>query len=237
MHGTTLVFDLDGTLVDTAPDLIAATNHALASIGLPPVGASILRTRIGSGARSMVVEALLTSGRPANDDEVDKLLNVFLAYYSANIADTSRPYPHVVETLERLKAAGAKLAVCTNKRSPLAESLLRTLDLERFFVAVAGRNTFPVSKPHPDHLLGTIKMAGGDPRSSIMIGDSDIDVATAKAAEVPIVAVTFGYNNRPIAEYAPDQVIDGFDELEAALAAIQTRGKVAASGKHLIEHR
>jgi len=228
MHGTTLVFDLDGTLVDTAPDLIAATNFALATIGLEPVDSALLRNCIGSGARSMLVQALKTSAKTLPETEVDRLLDVFLAYYAENIAATSRPYPGVVAALERFKSAGALLAVCTNKRSALSELLLKALDLERFFLAVAGRNTFPVSKPHPDHLLGTIRMAGGEARRSIMIGDSDIDIATAKAARIPIVAVTYGYNIRPVADFGPNEIIDHFDQLDAALTAIQSRDEVTA---------
>jgi phosphoglycolate phosphatase len=219
MRDLTIVFDLDGTLVDTAPDLVAAANHVLGHVGLPPVDAQTLRPYIGHGARVMIERA--TAVAKLSEAEHERLLERFLDYYSANIAVDSRPFEGAVDALERFKAAGAKLAVCTNKREGMSRLLLDALDLSRFFSAIAGRDTLPNSKPHPGHLLGTIDLAGGDPSRAVMIGDSNVDIATAKAAGVPVIAVSFGYTDTPIAEFEPDAVIDHYRELEAAIAALR----------------
>ena len=217
MKDLTVVFDLDGTLVDTAPDLVGATNHALADIGLAPVAAGLLRPWISFGARRMIVEALAASGQPKPDAEVDRLLDLFLLYYEANIARESRPYPGVVTAIETLRAGGARLAVCTNKREGLSRALLSALSLDHLFHALAGRDTFPVHKPHPEHLLGAIRLAGGSPLRALMVGDSEVDVATAKAASVPVVAVSFGYTQVPVASLTPDRLIHHYDHLLAAV--------------------
>lgn len=217
MKNLTVVFDLDGTLVDTAPDLVGATNHALSDVGLPAVPSPVLRPWISFGARRMIVEALAHANRPMPDVEVDRLLGLFLGYYEVNIARESRPFPGAVAAISALREEGATLAVCTNKRESLTRSLLRALDLDRHFDGLAGRDTFAVSKPHPDHLLGAIRLAGGDPAQALMVGDSDVDIHTAKAARVPVVAVTFGYTATPVAEFNPDRVIDHYDALLPAI--------------------
>jgi len=217
MQDLTVVFDLDGTLVDTAPDLVGATNHALADLGLPAVSAHLLRPWISFGARRMIVEALVHAETSRPDTEVDRLLDLFLGYYEANIARESRPFPGAIEAISTLQDSGARLAVCTNKRESLSRALLSALDLDRHFHGLAGRDTFPVCKPHPDHLLGAIRLAGGDPARAIMIGDSDVDFRTAKAAHVPVVAVSFGYTEIPVAELGPDRVIDHYNALLPAI--------------------
>ncbi len=221
MQNLTVVFDLDGTLVDTAPDLVGATNHALSDLGLPAVGTAFLRPWISFGAQRMIVEALAHSGQQLPPPEVARLLDLFLAYYEQNIARESRPYPGVVEAIQTLSASGARLAVCTNKRESLSRSLLAALDLDHHFHGLAGRDTFPVCKPHPDHLLGAVRLAGGDPARALMVGDSDVDIKTAKAAGVPVVAVSFGYTAIPVAQLAPDRVIDHYDALIPTIRDLQ----------------
>jgi phosphoglycolate phosphatase len=207
----TIVFDLDGTLVDTAPDLTNALNDVLTRRGHPPVSQAMVLDCVGHGARVMIERALERLG--AHDD-VDRMLAEFLMHYEANIAAESRPYPGVEQALEWLGAKGAKLAVCTNKREGLSRKLLEALHLDGYFRAVAGRDTFAVSKPDPRHLTGAIALAGGRPDIAIMVGDSNVDFATARAAGLPIVMVSFGYGP-PLAEgAAPDCVIDHFSELE-----------------------
>jgi phosphoglycolate phosphatase len=222
MRDLTIVFDLDGTLVDTAPDLVAATNHALSDLGLPPLSAAVLRPQIGFGARRMIIEGLRITGTALPETEVDRLLARFLLYYEANIAAESRPFPGAVPVLERLRDAGARLAVCTNKRESLSRALLAALGLADHFAALAGRDTFPSSKPDPGHLLGTIALAGGAARQAVMIGDTRIDVATAKAASVPVVACAFGYSDVAVDELGADAVIRHFDELEDAISRLVT---------------
>ena len=220
MRDATLIFDLDGTLVDTAPDLVAATNHVLAGLGLPGISEHALRPLVGHGARFMVEHAIGPGAAKLPEEERKRLLDRFLDYYTRNIAVGSRPFEGTVPALERFRGAGAKLAVCTNKTERISRMLLEALGMSGLFSALAGRDTFPVFKPHPDHLLGTIDLAGGDSARAVMVGDSRIDIATAKAAGVPVVAVTFGYTDIPVRELGPDKVIDHYDELEPAILAL-----------------
>lgn len=227
MHNATLVFDLDGTLVDTAPDLVAATNHALADLALPPIPAETLRHAIGFGARRMIMVGLKETGVTLDEPEIDRLLARFLAYYERNIARESRPFEGAIAVLEQFRTEGARLAVCTNKRLALAEQLLTELRVRDLFVAVAGRDSFPVHKPHPDHLTRTIAMAGGDKSASVMVGDTGIDIETARAAGVPSVACTFGYSDVPVATYGPDTIIDAYAELDAVVRELLPRASAS----------
>jgi len=213
----TIVFDLDGTLVDTAPDLTNALNNVLTRRGHAPVEAETIRACVGHGARIMIEEALRRTGA---EDDVDRMLAEFLIHYEANIANDSRPFPGAVAALEALAAQGATLAVCTNKREYLSRKLLEELDLARYFAGLAGRDTFAVSKPDPGHLTGVIALAGGDPSRAVMVGDSLTDLATAKAASVPAILVSFGYATSSLDGFAPEAVIDHFDELEARAHAL-----------------
>jgi phosphoglycolate phosphatase len=221
MAAATVVFDLDGTLVDTAPDLIHAANHALGAAGLGPVPGETLRPFISFGSRRMIVEGLAWHGRQLAEAEIDAMWHGFLDFYGRNIAVDSRPFPQVESVLDRLAERGVQLAVCTNKVEALSRQLLATLGLERRFVAICGRDTFPVCKPHPEHLVGTIRAGGGDPTRAVLVGDSDTDVATAKAAGIPIVGVTFGYTDVPMHTLEPDAVIDHYSQLEGALATLR----------------
>jgi len=223
MRDLTVAFDLDGTLVETAPDLIAATNHVLAAADLAPVAPDLIKPSISFGAVAMIEKGFRLHGRQLAEDEAAAHLERFLAYYSANIAATSHVFPGLENSLDVLEARGARLAVCTNKRAAMSEQLLGDLRLRRRFAALAGRDTFPVCKPHPDHLLGVIRMAGGDPRRAIMVGDSKTDIDTAKAAGIPVVAVTFGYTDVHVRELAPDAIIDHYDELIPAIERLVGR--------------
>jgi phosphoglycolate phosphatase len=217
---TTIVFDLDGTLVDTAPDLTAATNHALGLLGLAPITVAQLHPFIGHGSKAMIDAGLRLRGAVAAEDELIRLHDQFLEFYADNVAVGSRPFEGVPELLEELLAAGARLAVCTNKVERLSKLLLRELGLEAKFGVIAGRDTFPMFKPAPGHLIGAIEMAGGRADLAVMVGDSEVDIATAAAANVPSIAVTFGYTPRPVRELGPDAVIDHFREFPAALAKV-----------------
>ncbi len=220
MQGATLVFDLDGTLIDTAPDLIRAGNHVMSLEGLAPVEAALLRPAISHGARVIITTALAHHGRTLADPAIDDLLAAFLAFYADNIAVESRPFPAMTERLAHYAGRGARLAVCTNKREGLSRKLLDELGLTDQFQAICGRDTFPVCKPHPDHLTGAIAMAGGDVARAVMVGDSNTDVLTAKAAGIPVIGVTFGYTDVPVTELGCDAVIEHYDELDAALARL-----------------
>lgn len=229
MQNATLVFDLDGTLVDSLPDLVAATNHALSDLSLPTLPAETLRKAVGFGARRMILDGLAQTGLALPEPEIDRLLTRFLAYYEPNIARETRPFEGAVAALEGFRAEGARLAVCTNKRLALAEHLLKELAIDRLFDAVAGRDSFEVYKPHPDHIRGAVRMAGGDLKSAIMIGDTGIDIAAARAAGIPVVGCTFGYAEGPIEALRPDAVISHYSELEAAVRALLAQSAAPAS--------
>jgi phosphoglycolate phosphatase len=216
----TIVFDLDGTLIDTAPDLIDTLNLILAREGLPAMPFAEARRLIGGGSRGMLERALIEEGRPAGKAEMDRLFAAYIEHYAAHIADRSRPFPQLEATLDRLAADGHRLAVCTNKLEWLSLRLLTTLKLTPYFAAICGQDTFGVMKPHPEILYKTILRAGGEPADAIMIGDSGTDVRTARAAHVPVIAVDFGYSEVPIATLQPDRIISSYGELPAAIAGV-----------------
>jgi phosphoglycolate phosphatase len=211
----TIVFDLDGTLIDTAPDLIDTLNFILAQEGLPAVPYATARNMIGGGAKVLIERALAAEGRAA--DEIDRLYKAFIVHYAAHIADRSRPFPRVEVTLEGLTAAGHRLAVCTNKLEWLSVRLLQTFKVARHFAAICGQDTFGVQKPDPEIFRRTVLRAGGEPARALMVGDSGTDIRTARAARVPVVAVDFGYTEVPIETLDPDRIISSFAELPAAI--------------------
>jgi phosphoglycolate phosphatase len=223
MRGWTFAFDLDGTLIDTAPDLIRATNHVMTSLDLEPVPESVLRPQISYGSRHLIATGLKLRAASKTEAEIDRLLDLMLGYYAENIAVASRPFEAMVTTLERYEAEGVRLVVCTNKKEDLSRRLLGELKLDRLFLDVAGRDTFPVCKPHPAHLTQIVERVGGDARRAVMIGDSDVDIETAKAAGVPVVGVTFGYSVHPVRSLGADAVIDHYRELDGALCGIVDR--------------
>lgn len=225
----TLAFDLDGTLVETAPDLIAATNHVLTAEGLEAVAPHLIRDEISFGARAMIEKGLAVLGASRSAPEVDRMLAGFLAHYETNIAVHSHPFPHIIDLLHEYRAHGCRLVVCTNKREHLSRVLLGQLGMLDLFAGIAGRDTFAVCKPHPGHLLGAIRLAGGDHRRAVMVGDSNTDISTAKAAGVPSIAVTFGYTDIPVSHLGADAVIDDYRAFGAALSGILSNGAVTAT--------
>jgi len=216
----TLVFDLDGTLVDTAPDLIGTLAWLLEAEGLSPVDLARARDLIGHGMRPMVEKAMKEQGRGEDKAEVDAVFARYLVAYEARIARESRPYPGLVASLDRLVSQGFRLAVCTNKTQRLAVKLLDELGLARRFAFIAGADTYPVRKPDPGHILMTLTDAGGDPARAIMIGDSETDIRAAQAAKIPVIAFSVGYTAIPLAELGPDVILDHYDGLDAAVARL-----------------
>jgi phosphoglycolate phosphatase len=223
LSDTTIVFDLDGTLVDTAPDLAAAANYVFDRIGLAPVSPAELHPFISRGSRAMIEAGLRLHGVAKSEAEVTKLHELFLPYYEANIAVFSRPFEGASDVLDTLRQAGARVAVCTNKLEALSKSLLHQLQLDDKLAAVAGRDTFAVYKPDPGHLTGTIALAGGTAQRAVMVGDSEVDVATAIAAAVPCIGVSFGYTPRPMRELGADIVIDHYRDFLPALRTVLGR--------------
>ncbi len=216
----TLVFDLDGTLVDTAPDLLACLHTVMENAGITPVTGPHLRDLVGRGARALIVEGLHLSGVEGDEALVDRLLDRFLVLYERDIDKHSKPFDGVRALLDQAQGAGVKLGVCTNKREALSVELLRRLDMARYFPVVLGADSLPVHKPDPAHLTQVIARLGGNENRTVMVGDSITDIATAKAAGIPVIAVSFGYSMDPIRTLGADIVIDHFDEFLSALRTL-----------------
>lgn len=210
-----VVFDLDGTLVDTAPDLTDALNHCLGKAGLPAVDIDDVRPHAGHGARAILRLGYELAGCVADECVITDALPRFLAHYEAHIADTSRPFPGVVDALAELRSAGFRLAICTNKTERLARKLLAELGLASSFVAVCGSDTFAGRKPDPVHLLGTVALAGGNTARSVMIGDTDTDMEAAARAGMRSILVDFGYAPCPTARAKADLIVADFRRIDA----------------------
>jgi phosphoglycolate phosphatase len=215
-----VVFDLDGTRVDTAPDLVAALNFVLRREGLPALPLESARSMIGAGARRMLERGLEHEDRAATPDDITRLTGDFIDYYAAHIADESRPFEGLIEALDELSAQGYRFAVCTNKLEWLSRSLLDRLGLSARFSAICGADTFGVSKPDPAILQQTVARAGGNIRTTIMVGDAGPDVGVARRAGIPVIGVEFGYTEVPIAELKPDRLIGHMRELPDAVIAL-----------------
>jgi phosphoglycolate phosphatase len=215
IHRATIVFDLDGTIADTAGDLIDAANAALIAEGLPPADAEAIRRGVGYGAKAMLQAALASTGEAADAARLERLASRLVAHYEEHIAVKTRFFPGFLETARGLRHRGAKLALCTNKRERLMTRLLAALDAADFFDAQAGRDTFPFHKPDPRHIVELVSRAGGSLTRAIMVGDAEADVAAAKGARIPVVAVRFGYAAVPPEQLGADAVLDRFEELPA----------------------
>lgn len=209
----TVVFDLDGTLVDTAPDLMAGLNHVLAVEGMAPVHYDDMTFLVGQGARAMIERGFKLRNRNVEPARLAELLDLFIDHYLSGMPGESKPFEGVVASLDALKADGFRLAVCTNKLERLTLPLLSGLKLDGYFDAVAGGDTFDVRKPDPGHILKTIERAGGDAAHGIMVGDSVNDILAARKADLPSIAVPFGYSDVPVETLSPTRIINHFDEL------------------------
>jgi phosphoglycolate phosphatase len=213
----TIVFDLDGTLVDTAPDLVDTLNTILAREGLPSVPFDTARNMIGGGARTLIERGLQAEGRPGVAAEVDRLYSDFVAHYGDHLADRSQPFPGAIAAIEQLAGRGCRFAICTNKLEWLSIKLLDALGISSHFAAICGQDTFGVQKPDPRILLQTIQKAGGQSGHAVMVGDSITDIEVARAARIPVIAVDFGYTETPVSALDPDLIIGDFGKLPAAV--------------------
>jgi len=224
LAGATIAFDLDGTLVETAPDLIGALNVVLGERRLPPLPTEAARVLVGRGARVLIERGFAAAGEPLDEAETPGLVARFIDIYRSRIASESRPFPGAEAALDQLAAEGAILAVCTNKPTGLSNLLLEALGLAWRFKAVIGADAAPRPKPDPSHLLHAIGQAGGDPARALMIGDSRADADAARAASVPCILFPFGYTDIPVQALGADLVIDSFAELpDAALSLLEPR--------------
>lgn len=220
IHRATFVFDLDGTIADTAGDLIDAANAALSAEGLPRAEASAIRRGVGYGAKAMIGSALASIGATADPVLAQRLAERLVAHYKEYIAVKTQLFPGFLETAYRLREEGARLALCTNKLEKLANRLLSSLGIAGLFHAQAGRDTFPFHKPDPRHVTELVTRAGGDLPFAIMIGDSEADIAAARGAGIPVLAVRFGYAAVPPGELGADAILNRFAELPDLAAAL-----------------
>lgn len=209
----TIVFDLDGTLVDTAPDLARALNQTLDLEGLPRVKLETVRLLVGQGARVLIERVSALHGVTFTAERLDELVQEFIGFYRADISRESRPYPHVLDAMDQLAALGAKFAVCTNKRTDLSVQLLEALGMGERFSAIVGADAVTQRKPHPEHYQAAVARAGGTVRRSVMIGDSVADVGAARGAGAPAVVVRFGYCDGACETLGADAIIDSYSAL------------------------
>jgi phosphoglycolate phosphatase len=219
----TVIFDLDGTLVDTAPDLAAAMNRVLDRNGRGYVPLSRVRHMVGQGARVLMSKAMEETGEAASEEHLDELYDQFLDHYMGHLSDLSQPYPGAVEQIERCREQGYRLGICTNKPEKATLQLLEDLDLRHHFSAIVAGDTLAIKKPDPRHLLVTVRRAGGHIKRAVMVGDSENDILTATAAGMPVIAVTFGYTPQHVSSFKPTLTIDHFDEFWDAVQRFQPR--------------
>ena len=220
LDGATIAFDLDGTLVESAPDLIGAVNAVLMAEGAKPLAYDEGRRFISRGARWLLQRGFEISEEKEPAARAAAVFEHFISYYADHIADESRPFPGVVAALQTLKGAGAKLVVCTNKPTELSRSLLAKLGMADLFEGVVGIDAVTAAKPNAAHLIEAVDAVGGDLARTVMIGDSGTDTGAARAAGTPLILVDFGYSEIPASELAPDVLLHHFDELVSACAAL-----------------
>lgn len=230
-EGWTVAFDLDGTLVDTAPDLLGALNHVLTDAGLSPVDLPTVATLIGNGARAMMEKGFGIQNVILPAAEMDAAFDRFIAYYIDNIAVHSRPFDGCADALDALLDAGATLCVCTNKRQDLSERLIGELGLTRRFAAILGADRATNRKPHQDHVFEAVRAAGGLPERALFVGDSRTDERAARNAGLPFVFVTFGYEAETAENIAPDVIIGHYSELFPALSGLRDQAVASLRGR------
>jgi phosphoglycolate phosphatase len=223
LDGHTIVFDLDGTLVDSAPDLIRATNRLMAEIGLPPAPADEFRSLVGQGARVLVERASARAGVVHAPERLAALSERFVALYAEDIASESVLFPGVIDALDQLHAEGARLAVCTNKRTGLSTQLLDALGVLGRFAAIVGADAVPARKPDAGHLIATVERARGLLARTVLVGDTMTDVLAARNAGAPVILTCFGYAEADPASMGADALITSFADLRPTLRALWGR--------------
>jgi phosphoglycolate phosphatase len=224
MPARVIAFDLDGTLVDTAPDLIGTLNSVFAEKSIPPIEIGEAREMIGGGVKVLLERGLRSQGIDFTPADLREMFDIYLQRYAEHIADKSLPFPGLLSALDRLEADGFRFAVCTNKLEWLSLRLIEALELAPRFAAICGQDTFGTPKPDPNMLRQTVLRAGGNPEDAIMVGDSATDIDTARAAGVPVIAVDFGYTETPVSLLNPDRIISHFDQLAEAVSSLSRAG-------------
>ena len=222
-----VIFDLDGTLVDTAPDILAYLNEMLAELGRPALELDAVRMMIGDGVKSLMMRGLNASGGIPDDLDIDRLFYRYLERYSQEPIRVSRPYPGMVDALQSLSDAGIRLGVCTNKPQLPTDRLLAGLRLDRIFGAAIGGDALSTRKPDPTHLLAVLERLDVGPDRAVLIGDSETDLKTARATDIPCILTRFGYTAIPAEDLGADKVIDHADDLIGSLADLSTQSAIA----------
>jgi phosphoglycolate phosphatase len=220
MQPQTVIFDLDGTLVDSAVDLMGTLNFILKREGAPALPVESARSLLGAGARALLERGFAVDGRVIEQARMDVLYRDFLDYYADHLADATVPFDGVRDALDVLKSRGCVLGICTNKVTQHSIRLLDALGLSSYFSAICGRDAFAWFKPDARHLTMTAQAAGGDEKTAIMVGDSKTDIATAIHAGLPSVCVDFGYTDIPARDLGATVVISHFNELVPAIDRI-----------------
>ncbi|MEM9441718.1 MAG: phosphoglycolate phosphatase [Pseudomonadota bacterium] len=217
-----IIFDLDGTLIDTAPDILAYLNEMLAELGRPGLDLERLRAMVGDGVRSLLLRGLEASGGVPGDVDIETLFHRYLERYTQDPVRLSRPYPGMIEVLEALSSVGLRLGVCTNKPQAPTDKLLKTLVLDHHFAVAIGGDALSTKKPDPAHLLAVLHQLDVDPARAVLIGDSATDLKTARAAGVPCILMSYGYSATPVHQLGAERVIDDAGALLDAIAALKT---------------
>ncbi len=220
LDGYMIVFDLDGTLVETAPDLHRATNEIMRQEGLAEVDLAKTRAFVGQGAKALIKRGAALSDVTFSEEKLDQLTQQFIDIYQSDIAAKSYLYKNVEAALDALESEGAQFCVCTNKKTHLAIKLLETLNIAERFKSIVGADSAIHKKPHQQHYLQAIEEANGNPQKSIMIGDSISDVGAARNAGAPVVIVSFGYTDIAPRDLGPDAIIDNYSELVDTIRSI-----------------
>lgn len=218
---TTLIFDLDGTLIDSAPDLRTACNKLLQRENRREITLAETKKFVGNGAAKLVARAFAATGEPVEESELVALTQDFLAFYDGHEADETQTYPSVMETLQKLKEQGYRMALCTNKPQQPTQNLVKQLGLESFFEVIIGGDQVGKKKPDPEMLLSTLKHMGLSPDQAVMIGDSPNDIGAADNADIPSIAVSYGYRRVSVEELGADRIIDHMAQLPDALEAMK----------------
>lgn len=217
-----IAFDLDGTLVDTAPDLVRALNEVVSLHGIGEVQLDDVRAMVGLGARNLIQRAFAREQKSLTESLTDELLGAFITAYKSDIARRSTIFPGVVATLEQMQSAGATLSVCTNKPSVLSDKLLDALDLTRFFVRVIGPERTQAKKPAADHVRTAL---GDDYTVAGMVGDSAPDIDSARAAGIPSIVLSYGYSEKPVSSLGANRIVHAFSDVPEALAELWQAGR------------